>query len=381
MTAEKTTRTLWVNDLLQIVNPVFAALAQNTLKKSMPVESNSGSRIDRREVTHLEALGRSLAGVGPWLAAPHLDPDEAVKRDALKDEVMRALDHATDPHAPDFLNFSTHQQPMVDAAFLAHGLLRAYDAVWIPLDPAVKQRVVDCLKQTRDRKPAFNNWLLFAAMIETFLYRATADADRMRVDYAVRLHEQWYKGDGIYGDGPTFHWDYYNSYVIHPMLLDVVEAFEEWASFKDRFLLRAQRYAAIQERMIAPDGSFPAVGRSLAYRCGAFQLLAQMALRRQLPEGLTPAQVRCALTAVMARTLHAPGTYDQAGWLQIGLAGHQPSLGEMYISTGSLYLCTTAFLPLGLPPSDPFWSDPDQDWTHKIIWSGTDHEKDSALQG
>ncbi len=26
----------------------------------------------------------------------------------------------------------------------------------------------------------------------------------MRIDYAVRQHEQWYKGDGTYGDGPDF---------------------------------------------------------------------------------------------------------------------------------------------------------------------------------
>ena len=45
----------------------------------------------------------------------------------------------------------------------------------------------------------------------------------MRVDYALRQHDQWYKGDGAYGDGPTFHWDYYNSFVIHPMLLDVLD--------------------------------------------------------------------------------------------------------------------------------------------------------------
>ena len=32
----------------------------------------------------------------------------------------------------------------------------------------------------------------------------------------------WYKGDGVYGDGPPFHWDYYNSFVIQPMLLNIL---------------------------------------------------------------------------------------------------------------------------------------------------------------
>ena len=106
----------------------------------------------------------------------------------------------------------------------------------------------------------------------------------MRVDYALRQHEQWYKGDGVYGDGPAFHWDYYNSFVIQPMLLDVLDVCRDempaWKELATRVEPRARRYAAILERLIAPDGTFPAIGRSIAYRFGAFQLLAQMALRQ-----------------------------------------------------------------------------------------------------
>src|SRR5262249_45121741 len=145
-----------------------------------------------------------------------------------------------------------------------------------------------------------------------------ASWDRVRVDYAIRQHESWYKGDGVYGDGPDFHFDYYNSFVIHPMLLDVLaECGSEvpaWTDLVPRVEARATRYAAIQERLIAPDGSFPAVGRSIAYRFGAFHLLAQSALRRRLAEGVSPAQVRSALTAVIRRTIDAPGTFDASGW-------------------------------------------------------------------
>jgi hypothetical protein len=108
-------------------------------------------------------------------------------------------------------------------------------------------------------------------------------------------------------------------------------------------------------------------------------LLAQMALERALPEGLTPGRVRSALTAVIHRTLDAEGTFDAHGWLTIGLCGHQPGVGEGYISTGSLYLCTTAFLPLGLPPGDPFWAAPPDDWTARRAWSGRPVPLDHAL--
>ena len=131
--------------------------------------------------------------------------------------------------------------------------------------------------------------------------------------------------------------------------------------------------------MIGPDGAFPPIGRSLAYRCGAFHLLAQSALRRALPDGVTPAQARGALTAVITRTLDARDTFDAEGWLRIGFCGHQPGVGETYISTGSLYLCSVAFLPLGLPESDPFWSGSAVPFTQQRAWTGQPFPIDHAL--
>jgi hypothetical protein len=203
------------------------------------------------------------------------------------------------------------------------------------------------------------------------------------VDYALRQHEQWYRGDGHYGDGPEFHWDYYNSFVIQPMLLETLDAVASesaaWKAMVAPVQKRAVRYAAILERLISPEGTFPPIGRSLAYRAGAFQLLAQMAWRRALPSEVTPGQVRAALTAVQRRAMEAPGTFDDRGWLRIGFAGHQPGIGETYISTGSLYLCAFALLPLGLAPEDPFWREPARPWTARRAWSGEPMTLDKAL--
>jgi hypothetical protein len=203
------------------------------------------------------------------------------------------------------------------------------------------------------------------------------------VDYALRQHAQWYKGDGIYGDGPEFHWDYYNSFVIQPLLLDVVGTLGEKApagqAMAAAVLERARRHAAQLERLISPEGTFPAIGRSIAYRFGALQLLAQMALRQDLPKSVSPGQVRAAMTAVIRRSITAKDTFDAEGWLRIGFCGHQPGIGERYISTGSLYLCAVGLLPLGLPATAPFWSEPAEPWTSQRAWSGRDFPIDSAL--
>src|SRR4029077_18682743 len=172
-----------------------------------------------------------------------------------------------------------------------------------------RQNVIAALESSRVISPGFNNWLLFSATVEAALATLGANWDRLRVDYALRQHQQWYKGDGIYGDGPDFHWDYYNSFVIHPMLLDILDArgaaAPAWQAMRGAALVRARRHAAQLERLISPEGTFPAIGRSLAYRVGAFHLLAQVALRRELPPGIAPPQVRAALTAVMRRSLGA----------------------------------------------------------------------------
>jgi hypothetical protein len=389
-------REFWVTVLRRLADPVLTHLANGTLKARMPVEQAPGA--DRRSVTHLEALGRLIAGIAPWLelsanpadrsappaALPTADEhDEARLRAQYAALAQRAIARAVDPSSPDALNFARDRQPLVDAAFLAQGILRAPRTLRDGLDGATKRHLIAALESTRAIVPGFNNWLLFSATVEAGLKALGAGWDRVRVDYALRQHEQWYKGDGTYGDGPAFHWDYYNSFVIHPMLLDVLDACgDEMPAWKEQAVReteRARRYAVIQERLIAPDGTFPPIGRSIAYRCGAFHLLAQIALRRALPDSLSPAQVRSALTAVIRRSLDAPETFDRDGWLRIGFRGHQPGIGEAYISTGSLYLSAVALLPLGLPPSDAFWSAPGQPWTSVKAWSGQAFPIDRAL--
>jgi len=375
-------RTSWIQLLERIASPVLINLAEGRLREMMPIEQAEGA--DRAKVTHLEAVGRLLNGIAPWLDATGLTADEARLQARFRTLAQNGLRHGLDRSSRDALNFSNESQPLVDAAFLGQAILRAPHTLGDGLDASTRSRLVEALLSTRQISPGFNNWLLFSAMVEAALKSLGAPWDRMRVDYAIRQHEQWYKGDGVYGDGPAFHWDYYNSFVVQPMLLDVLDSCGEsitaWKELAPKAHERARRYGAILERLVSPDGSFPAIGRSIAYRCGAFHLLAQLALRRELPEEVSPAQARAALGAVIRRTLTAPETFDANGWLRIGLAGHQPGIGERYISTGSLYLCATAFLPLGLAPSEPFWASPPEPFTAQRVWSGQAFPIDHAIQ-
>ncbi len=375
-------RAYWIEIMRKLADPVLVNLSNNTLKQYMPYESLSG---ERSQFSHLEAVGRLLCGMAPWL---ELGPDETPEGQLRKqyiDLAVRGLRNAVNPVAPDFLVFDKPSQPLVDAAFLAEGLLRAPTQLWGNLGAEGQQHMIDALKSSRVIKPYESNWLLFASMVEAALLEFTGECDMERLTYGVnRFRDEWYKGDGLYGDGVAFHQDYYNSYVIHPMLTEVLLVMQKHGFDTENFtatqLKRHARYAEQLERFISPEGTFPVVGRSIVYRFGAFHALSHVALIRQLPETVQPAQVRCALTAVIKKQLSSPDNFDANGWLTVGFNGKQINMSESYINTGSVYLCTSGLLPLGLPADDPFWSEPFTAWTNLKAWNGEEVPADKAIR-
>jgi hypothetical protein len=261
-------------------------------------------------------------------------------------------------------------------------------------DDKTKSNIIRALRDASGIKPYYNNWILFSAMIETALLKFSGEWDEFKVEMAFRKFDEWYKGDGWYGDGPDFHFDYYNSIVIQPFMLKIIfeqEAYKKTAAGnkitfaepllkKPKYLEISQRYAVQQEMLIASDGSYATFGRSLCYRFGVFHHLSFMSLQKLLPENLNAGQVPAALTAVIQKVMLAPTNFDDKGLLRIGVYGYQPSLYEGYIDTGSLYLCTAVFQPLGLPATDDFWTAPEQPWTQKKVWFGVDTNGDYHMK-
>lgn len=377
-------RATWVKLMWKISYPVIHNLAEGTLHQNMPIETPSGNTKGYDEITHLEAVGRTLAGVAPWLALPDDDTEEGKLRKQMREDVLKGLKNAVDPDSPDKLNFTKQPQPIVDAAYLVHAFLRAPKALWEPLDEVTKQRYIDSFKALRDRTGAYNNWLLFTGLTEAFLLQQGEQADPFRINIAKNKIKEWYAGDGWYSDGSKFSMDYYNSYVLNPMMVAMLEtlATKKRASQKDvdEALQRLIRHSEFCERIIGPDGTYPAFGRSVTYRTAAFQSLADVALREKLPAHITPAQVRCALTAVHRNMYEGNQNFDKDGWLVLGFNGHQPEAADGYTSTGSLYMATLSFLPLGLPADNPFWTDAPADWTTKKAWNGEKLHKDYKVE-
>jgi hypothetical protein len=377
-------RTLWLNYMDKIARPVLSALAEDKLKEKMPVILSK--RIDnaenRSKVAYLEAFGRTLSGVAPWLNGEGGSKEEIALRNQYRQWSLKAIANSVDSTAKDYMLWKGGQ-PLVDASYVAFALIRC-PWLWEHLDATVQQNVVTALKVTRSTVPVYSNWILFSGMIEAFFCKYGFEYDVVRIEYSIReFANHWYTGDGLFSDGIRYHWDYYNSIVIHPNLAAILDVIKQKTRSYNWFVPRLdsinKRYAVIQERLINTDGSYPVIGRSIVYRGGVFHHLSDISLRKQLPKELHPAQVRSALTAVIKKTLESPSTFTKDGWLTIGLYGSQPDLADVYNTTGSLYICLNIFVALGLPDTDEFWSAPAEPWTAVKVWSGQDVPGDHAL--
>ncbi|WP_301753439.1 DUF2264 domain-containing protein [uncultured Muribaculum sp.] len=377
-------RAYWVDLLYKMAAPVLSNMAEGNLQKNMIVEVSPNWDGRNKGVTYMETFGRLMAGIAPWLSLPDDETDEGMKRKQLRDWALKSYRNAVDPESPDYLLWRGHGQALVDAAYIAESFLRGYDALWVPLDDTTKSRYIEEFSQLRRVDPPYTNWLLFSSTIEGLLAKAGAQYDEYRVNSAIRKVEEWYTGDGWYADGPEFAFDYYSSYVFHPMYLETLQALKDskaythihYSNYYNRALRRAQKYSIVLERLISPEGTFPVFGRSIPYRMATMQPLALMAWYEKLPAGLTNGQVRSALTAVMHRMFDDKENFNEGGFLTIGFAGRQPNIADWYTNNGSLYMTSLSFLPLGLPATHPFWTDAQQPWTSQKAWSGQPFPKD-----
>ncbi len=378
-------REYWAALAYKMAQPVLENMSKGELQKNMMVEVSPTWDGRNKKVTYMECFGRLMAGMAPWLTLPDDNTPEGLQRKQLRTWALAAYKNAVDPASPDYLLWHKEGQTLVDAAYIAESFIRGYDALWVPLDSVTKQRYIDEFTQLHRIDPPYTNWLLFSSTIESFLAKAHAPFDQYRVSMAVRKVEEWYVGDGWYSDGSNFAFDYYSSYVFHPMYLEtlknMIDAKKsgwgiEYPKFYDRELKRAQKFSIILERFISPEGTFPVFGRSIPYRTAAMQPLALMAWYKQLPKDLPNGQVRAALTAVLHRMYDQQQNFNEKGYLTIGFCGKQPNVADWYTNNGSLYMASLIFMPLGLPADDAFWTDAAQDWTQKKAWGGQAFPKD-----
>ena len=392
-TKQLSDREYWCEQAYKMAQPVLENMAKGELQKNMQTEFSPSFDNRNRKVVYMETFGRLMAGIAPWLALPDsvfgssaAEQKELARVRQLREWALASYKNSVDPESPDYLCWGVAGQNLVDAAYIAESFIRAYDALWVPLDKVTKERYIKEFKKLRSIEPPYTNWFLFSSTIESFIAKAAGlrEYDDFRVMMTIRKVEEWYVGDGWYADGPVFAFDYYSSYVFHAMYLETLQNMIdarantrlEYRKYYDRALKRAQKFSIILERFISPEGTFPVIGRSTPYRMAAMQPLALMAWYQKLPRELSNGQVRAALTQVMHRMYDQQQNYNEGGFLTIGFCGHQPEAADWYTNNGSLYMTSLSLMPLGLPANHDFWTCKAEPWTQVKAWGGQPFPKD-----
>jgi len=93
-------RATWLRIVTKISTPVLEALSQRKLKEKMPVEAPHGNVADRKQFTYLEAMGRLLCGLAPWIESGATSGEEGTTRARFAEWTRAGLQSATDPASP-----------------------------------------------------------------------------------------------------------------------------------------------------------------------------------------------------------------------------------------------------------------------------------------
>lgn len=363
----------WLTYLEKIGLPVLSGFAEKTLTRDLCVEFGPNRKsINTEQCAHIEMFCRTILGVAPVLdpRLPSAYPQFAERYGRIQGVAVRAIESAFDG----YLVWECGDQLLVEAALLCYAFLR-YPYVYALCSAKTQGAVLTMLRKAYCYPPHANNWLLFSCTVGLFLYRQTGVPGLRDIQKHLTTLESWYVGDGWYKDG-AFHMDYYNSYIIYPMLLEVLRNLKHTSY--DLVLKRAQRHSEFLERLIGCDGRFPYFGRSAVYRCAAFHCLSNMASCGGLPSGLEYGGVRCGLTAVLEQFFEGGQNFTERGFLTLGFNGKQAMIADTYSNTGSTYFALVIFEPLRLPPTHAFWSAPDAQWTQARLWNGGPVLKDYA---
>ncbi|GLZ77779.1 hypothetical protein Afil01_25860 [Actinorhabdospora filicis] len=245
-------------------------------------------------------------------------------------------------------------QPIVEAAGIAYALHISRAQIWDRLKPAERDQIADWLSHHARRIAWANNWLLFTAVIEAFLASAGYDTSAYDGRANVRRVESWYTGQGWYTDGSRRNFDYYNAWVIHPLLWaihDMLPARDPDAAWL--WENRLGRYLESYGHLFGGNGSPLIQGRSIIYRTATLApiWLGQLTGRTPLSPG---ASRRLASGTLKHFVDHGVGV---DGPLSLGWHADQYlDVTQPYSGPGSPYWAGIGFHGLALPADHPVWT-------------------------
>ncbi|WP_411741126.1 DUF2264 domain-containing protein [Rhodococcus ruber] len=252
---------------------------------------------------------------------------------------------------------SENPQSIVETASLALAVRLFPEGLWEPLEPQVRDRLVEWFRHNVGRNVSENNWIIFPKLIAETLVSVGAGDERCAglIDECAHRTDSWYLGNGLYSDGPGRTVDYYSAWAFNfylPLSAYLSGNEVECAKYRER----VSDYSSMLRFMIDPVSGSPCyVGRSLIYRFGVAAPLALNALTS--PGSRQEASDGALWGSVVSHFLQAGALSD--GRLSVGWHRGDPRLRQRYSGYGSPYWAFKSFVSLLIPEESAFWSSSD----------------------
>ncbi|MFE7407003.1 DUF2264 domain-containing protein [Isoptericola sp. NPDC057559] len=343
----------------------WADLADRMLLAVRPYASDGHARVVLpgrpgglgTDVDGLEGFARTFLAAGFRLAGERgADPL------GLADWYARGLAAGTDPSSAErWLRPDEHGQAKVEAASIALVLDLTRPWLWDRLDAGVQERVVDYLATVvGDDGYADNNWVWFRIVTEQFLRSVGGPWSAEDMERDLARHEDFWRTDGWYSDGPQRAYDHYVGWAMHlyPVLWSRMAGAQDLAGPRaPAYLERLDRFVADAVHLVGADGSPLVQGRSLVYRFAAAAPFWVGALA-QVPS-TSPGLLRRAASGVVGHFVDR-GAPDERGLLTLGWHHEWRAMAQAYSGTGSPYWASKGLLGLALPADHPAWTAPEE---------------------
>lgn len=326
------------------------------LEPLKPLYSEGGARVNlgvtsaqyENDSIPMEAFARPLWGLAPFWAGGGTETD-------FEDLYRRGFAHGTDPDHPEYWHTGRdYDQKFCEMAVVAYAMLLCPDKVWEPLNDRERDNLTDWLWEINRYECVASNWQWFCILTNLALKAVGRPYSRERMEFGLRLMEEYYDAGGWYHDGAGGEKDYYNPFVMVSFgLLYAVFMEKEEPERCARYRERSRAFALDYLYWFGPDGASIAYGRSLTYRFaqGAFWAVSLLAGEEVFPLPV----VKGILTRHLAWWLNQP-ICDNAGVLTIGYAYPNLQMSETYNAPGSPYWALSTFAFLALPDDHPFWT-------------------------
>lgn len=303
----------------------------------------------RKKTAKIEAFARPLWGLAPYYAFPK-DKDMS-----FADIYTTGLANGTNPLSDEYWwKSSEDMQIKVEMAAMGTALILAPETFFYSLKEEDRLKLASWLYSINESYCYETNWIFFVVLVNIGLKKVNMPYSQEKIEWALKLLDDWYIGQGWYTDGVGEKCDYYNPFAFHFYSLIYAKSIEienpeRSKKLKDRAKIFAEDFIYWFDKR----GDAVAYGRSLTYRFAQVAFWAALVWADASPFSL--GVVKGIINRHLKSWINAP-IFDNANILTIGYKYPNLRMSESYNAPGSPYWAMKAFLILALPEDHLFFS-------------------------